>query len=126
MLTPARAVRRTAGMPLALPNHQIMRQEIPTPPAALIQDNIVQGRTEKSSLSDSGFVAVGQTGETLAFSIAEFCRRHGISRAHFYNLSKNGEGPAVMRVGRRALISVEAAAEWRVRMEVVTRNASRR
>jgi len=57
--------------------------------------------------------------DPLAFSIPEFCRRHGISRAHFYNLFKSGHGPAVMRVGRRTLISAEAAAEWRRRMEQV-------
>jgi hypothetical protein len=39
------------------------------------------------------------------------------------NLSKNGEAPAMMRVGRRALISVEAAADRRIRMEAVARNA---
>jgi len=55
--------------------------------------------------------------EILAFSIAEFCRRHGISRAHFYNLWTTGEAPTVMRVGRRTLISAEAAAQWRRRME---------
>jgi predicted DNA-binding transcriptional regulator AlpA len=60
--------------------------------------------------------------DTLAFSIPEFCRRHGISRAHFYNLSKAGDGPAVMRVGRRTLISAEAAAEWRRRMERIARD----
>jgi len=60
--------------------------------------------------------------DTLAFSIPEFCRRHGISRAHFYNLSKSGRAPAVMRVGRRTLISAEAAAEWRRRMEEVDRD----
>ena len=61
--------------------------------------------------------------ETLAFSIPQFCRRHSISRAHFYNLSKSGHGPALMRVGRRTLISAEAAAEWRRRMEQVGRDA---
>ena len=55
--------------------------------------------------------------DMLAFSISEFCRRHGISRAHFYNLSKSGDAPAVMRVGRRTLVSAEAAAAWRRRME---------
>ena len=60
--------------------------------------------------------------DSLAFSIPEFCRRHGISRAHFYNLSKSGHGPALMRVGRRTLISAEAAAEWRRRMERVDRD----
>jgi predicted DNA-binding transcriptional regulator AlpA len=57
--------------------------------------------------------------EMLAFSIPEFCRTHGISRAHFYNLWKSGDAPAVMRVGRRTLVSAEAAAEWRRRMESV-------
>ena len=60
--------------------------------------------------------------DALAFSIAEFCRRHGISRPHFYNLSKSGDRPAVMRVGRRTLISAEAAAEWRRRMEQLARD----
>ena len=60
--------------------------------------------------------------EMLAFSIREFCRRHAISRAHFYNLSKNGTAPVVMRVGPRTLISAEAAA-WRGRMEEAARDA---
>ena len=62
--------------------------------------------------------------DVLAFSILEFCRRHGISRAHFYNLSKSGAAPAVMRVDRRTLISAEAAAAWRRRMEEAAREAS--
>ena len=64
--------------------------------------------------------------EMLAFSISEFCRRHGISRAHFYNLSKSGDAPVVMRVGRRTLISAEAAAAWRRRMEEADHEASAR
>ncbi len=55
--------------------------------------------------------------EQLAFSIAQFCERHNISRAFFYKLSKEGRGPAVMKVGRRRIISAEAAAAWRLRME---------
>ena len=64
--------------------------------------------------------------EMLAFSIPEFCRRHGISRAHFYNLSKSGDAPVVMRVGRRTLISAEAAAVWRHRMEEAAHKAPAR
>ncbi len=59
----------------------------------------------------------------LAFSIAEFCRRHGISRAHFYNLLNSGDAPQVMRVGRRTLVSAEAAAQWRRRMEEAAQDA---
>jgi len=52
-----------------------------------------------------------------ALSIDEFCKRHGISRATYYNQQKDGVGPRVMKVGTRTLISMEAAAEWRRRME---------
>jgi excisionase family DNA binding protein len=53
----------------------------------------------------------------LAFSIDEFAQLHGISRATLYDLIKRGDGPAIMKVGHRTLISAEAAAEWRRRME---------
>ncbi len=52
-----------------------------------------------------------------AFSVAEFCREHGISRGLFYNMLREGRGPHVIKAGRRTLISHEAAAEWRRRME---------
>ncbi len=54
----------------------------------------------------------------VANDVEGFCREHGISRGHFYNLLKRGEGPAVIKAGRRTLISAEAAAEWRRRMEI--------
>jgi hypothetical protein len=52
-----------------------------------------------------------------AYSIQEFCSRHSLSRAGFYNLLKAGLAPTTMVVGRRRLISEESAAEWRRRME---------
>jgi hypothetical protein len=52
-----------------------------------------------------------------AYSIAEFCRAHSVSRAFFYMLLKRGEGPTVMKVGKRTLVSEEAARDWRRRME---------
>ncbi len=51
------------------------------------------------------------------FSVQDFCDEHGISRNHLYTLWARGEGPVAMRVGRRRLITVEAAAAWRRRME---------
>jgi predicted DNA-binding transcriptional regulator AlpA len=51
-----------------------------------------------------------------AFSIAEFCALHGISRATFYNLKKAGKAPREMEVLGRRLISDEAAAQWRQQM----------
>ena len=56
--------------------------------------------------------------EREAFTIDEFCRAHGFSRAHYFNLQKQGTGPRVMRVGSRVLVSREAAAEWRRAREV--------
>ena len=53
----------------------------------------------------------------LAMTVDEFCQSHGISRATFYNLLREGNGPAVMRLGSRTLIGVEAAADWRRGME---------
>jgi predicted DNA-binding transcriptional regulator AlpA len=55
-----------------------------------------------------------------SFSIREFCKLHDISRSLFYVLREKGEAPRVMKVGRRTLISVEAAAEWRKNMEQMT------
>lgn len=63
-------------------------------------------------------IIVDQTpGAVQAFSVDEFCHAHRICRASFYNLLKAGRGPATMKVGGRKLISIEAAAEWRRRME---------
>jgi hypothetical protein len=51
--------------------------------------------------------------EPVAYSIDEFCKAHRISRAMYYKLDSQGLGPRVMRVGTRAIISKESAADWR-------------
>lgn len=58
-------------------------------------------------------------------SVSDFCRAHGISRALFYKLLREGRGPRVMKVGRRTLISCEAAEQWRRRMEGATQVGER-
>ncbi|HYE35669.1 hypothetical protein [Methylocaldum sp.] len=55
--------------------------------------------------------------ERDAYTIPEFCKSHRICLASFYNLEKRGQAPRTFRVGRRRLVSVEAAAEWRRAME---------
>lgn len=55
-----------------------------------------------------------------AYTIAEFCQAHRISRTHLHNLDKAGKGPRKMKVGRRVLISPEAAADWRRQLEEST------
>ena len=50
---------------------------------------------------------------SLAMSIREFCRLHGISEDQFYKMKREGWGPRIMQVGSRTLISAESAAAWR-------------
>jgi len=52
-----------------------------------------------------------------ALSIKMFCEQNNISRNLFYTILKAGAGPKMMQVGKRRLISIEAAAEWRRTME---------
>lgn len=63
------------------------------------------------------------TGHRAASTVPQFCDEHNISRTHFYQLLKDGKGPRLMRVGRRILVSAEAAAAWRQRMEEATEAA---
>lgn len=51
------------------------------------------------------------------FDIKAFCESHRISRSFFYKLLEEGQGPRLMKLGRRILISAESAAEWRAEME---------
>ncbi len=60
--------------------------------------------------------------ERCAYSIPDFCSAHGISRTQFYNLLKQKNGPDIMKIGKRTLISVEAAERWR---EKVTKQSQR-
>lgn len=54
--------------------------------------------------------------EPQAYTVDEFCRAHGISRALFYILAKKGKAPDIMRAGRRVLIPAESARQWRERL----------
>ena len=53
-------------------------------------------------------------------SIPAFAAEHGISRSLLYKLWKEGRGPRISKVHGRTLISSEAAAEWRRRVEAET------
>lgn len=59
-------------------------------------------------------------GNRSAYTIAEFCAEHRVSRTHLYMMVKAGKGPRLMKLGRRVLISVEAAADWRRAVEAET------
>ena len=51
--------------------------------------------------------------ERDAYSIPEFCKRHGISVSFYHKEKACGRSPREMRIGTRVLISKEAAADWR-------------
>lgn len=53
----------------------------------------------------------------LAYSVDEFCKATGIGRRTFYALQAKGEGPAVVKIGRRTLIRREAAERWLADLE---------
>lgn len=55
--------------------------------------------------------------DPVIYSVAQFCAAHHISRSKFYLLIGAGEAPARIRVGRRVLISDEAAQAWRRALE---------
>lgn len=58
-----------------------------------------------------------------AFTVSEFCSAHRISRALFYILARDGRAPTIFKCGRRTLISVEAAKDWRQRLEATSEAA---
>ncbi len=53
----------------------------------------------------------------LAFTIPLFCKAHHLGRSQYYELKKDGRAPVEMTIGRKKLISHEAAADWRRLME---------
>jgi len=69
--------------------------------------------TAQKHLADNPLAGPGRQ----TYSVEEFCQAHRICRASFYNICKAGRGPKTMKIGSRTLISVEAAATWRARME---------
>ena len=58
--------------------------------------------------------------ERDAYSVAEFCARHGFSKGFLYREWRQGRGPRFMLVGDRRLISREASADWRRDREAET------
>lgn len=55
---------------------------------------------------------------TLALEIPELCAGARISIRHFYELQRRGEGPPVVKLGRRRVVRREAAEAWLRSMEM--------
>ena len=82
------------------------------------------GRQTGRRIKASG-VEGGGAQDRAAYSIAEFCEAHRISRSKLYQLWGAGIGPRFMKVGVRGLISIEAAAEWRSEREQASAEAAK-
>jgi hypothetical protein len=54
------------------------------------------------------------------YSIASFCEAHHLSESMFFKLRREGLTPIEIKVGRRTLISMEAAAAWRKAREAAS------
>ena len=50
--------------------------------------------------------------EFSTLTVREFCERFHVSRSTLYRLTRAGSGPRVLRVGRRTLITADAARDW--------------
>jgi hypothetical protein len=48
-----------------------------------------------------------------AFTVAEFCEAHRVSKSWLYAEWAAGRGPRVKLIGTKKIITAEAAAEWR-------------
>lgn len=46
------------------------------------------------------------------YTVKEFCLMYGISRTFFYELLKRGNGPEIIKIGRKTMIQREAAQIW--------------
>jgi hypothetical protein len=59
----------------------------------------------------------------LALTILEFCEAFRISDDFYYKLKRQGQGPDEMKVGKRTLISMEAADKFRIDREAASAKA---
>lgn len=47
-----------------------------------------------------------------SLTISQWCERHKLSRASFYNLMKAGKAPRIMKVGSAVRITDDADRDW--------------
>lgn len=61
-----------------------------------------------------------------AYSVSSFCQANGgMSEAMFFKMLAAGEAPDTMLVGRRRMISIEAAEAWRRKREAAAQESSK-
>lgn len=77
-----------------------------------------------SSVTTKTISIQGPPTPTAAYSIREFCLAHRVSVSMYFKLRNEGLGPVEMSIGRRRLISFEAAEAWRRERERRTATTS--
>jgi hypothetical protein len=55
------------------------------------------------------------------YTVAQFCAAYAISRAKLYQLLVAGTGPHTYKLGKRTMISREAAEAWRRELEAASK-----
>jgi excisionase family DNA binding protein len=60
------------------------------------------------------------------YTVNEFCDAFALSRSYFYQLVAEGRGPTLLKVGRKTLVPVDAADDWRRERLVPARRFLRR
>jgi hypothetical protein len=79
---------------------------------ALLTRIFDQSPTGNCAAEASGLLTLLACGVDQSPTRKGFCRRKGISEAHYFNLKARGEGPRELQAGRRIIITPEAEAEW--------------
>jgi hypothetical protein len=55
-----------------------------------------------------------------SYTVEEWCHKHRLCRATFYNLRKVGKGPRILKAGSRTLITSQADLDWQREREAET------
>jgi hypothetical protein len=76
-------------------------------------DAAVTGRRARGEAASAEVKPFEVQGPPPVYTVSEFCHQHHISVGMYYKLRAAGLAPREMVLGRRRLISAEAAAEWR-------------
>ena len=52
-----------------------------------------------------------------SYTVEEFCRMHKMCVSMFYKLRREGNGPKIMKINSKTLVSDKSNQEWVQRME---------
>ena len=50
--------------------------------------------------------------DQASYTVDEWCTKHRVCRATFYNLVKSGQAPRYIKIGSRTVISYQADLDW--------------